>query len=327
MRTVLAYFRRNAATAAMFVVFALLFALVFYLSGAPAAAVGYASILCGAVGLVCFAVGCVRYRARRRRLAAALQDPTLPVELPPPADGAEADYQRLVLALRQVLHQRQAESDRALADRLDWFTTWVHQIKIPISGLDLLLADEEPDRAEMKNQLFRIEQYAEMALGFLRLDGGQDLRIARHELDPIARRAVKKYASWFIRKGLALDYGPVEGTALTDEKWLGFVVEQLLSNALKYTPTGSVAICTEPGPVLVIRDTGLGIAAEDLPLVFEKGYTGFNGRQGDSRATGIGLYLCRRVCEMLGHGIAIRSAPDQGTEVRLDLTERTLGVE
>ena len=327
MRTVLGYLRRNAGAAALFALFSAIFALVFYLTGAPAAAVGYAAALCAAVGLGCLAVGCARYAARRARLAAALRDPALPVELPAPADETEADYQRLALALRGELDRRQAEADSALADRLDWFTAWVHQIKTPIAGLGLLLEDREPDRGEMKNQLFRVEQYAEMALGYLRLDGGRDLVIARHELDPIARQAVKKYAAWFIRRGVALDYGPVEGTALTDGKWLGVVLEQLLSNALKYTPSGSVSVSTEPGPVLVVRDTGLGIAAEDLPLVFEKGYTGFNGRRGDGRSTGIGLYLCRRVCRMLGHGISIRSAPGQGTEVRLDLTERPLGVE
>ncbi len=321
------YLRRAAGPAALLALFAGLFALVAYLEGTPAPAVGYAALLCAAAGLVCLAAGHIRYASRRRALAAALRDPALPIELPAPADGLEEDYQRLVRALREELARREAANSRAMEDRLDWFTGWVHQIKTPIAGMDLLLDDDAPDRGEMKNQLFRIEQYAEMALGYLRLDGGRDLVLARYDLDAIVRRAVKKYAGWFIRRGVALDYDLGEQRALTDEKWLGFVIEQVLSNALKYTPRGSVRIYAEPGPVLVVRDTGVGIEPADLPMVFEKGYTGFNGRQGDGRSTGIGLYLCRRVCRMLGHDIALRSRPGEGTEVRIDLTERKLGVE
>ncbi len=324
---IFSYLRRIAPAAALFALFAGVFAAVFYLSGAPAAAVGYAAVLCGFLGLVCLAAGAVRYAGRRRQMAAALRDPLLPVQLPQAGDGLEEDYQKLIGALREELDRRQARTDRAVEDRLDWFTGWVHQIKTPIAGLGLLLEDPQPDRGEMKNQLFRIEQYAEMALGYLRLDGGQDLVVARYGLDGIVRRAVKKYAAWFIRRGVTLNYGPVEGQVLTDEKWLGFTVEQLLSNALKYTPRGSVSVYTEPGPTLVVRDTGVGIAPEDLPMVFEKGYTGFNGRRGDGRSTGIGLYLCRRVCRMLGHDISLRSEPGRGTEARLDLAERELGVE
>ena len=327
MKMAVSYLRRAAGPAALLALFAGIFALVAYLAGTPAPAVGYAALLCAAAGLGCLGAGYVRYGARRRALERALRDVSLPAELPEPGDGLEADYQKLIAAMRAEMDRRAAADGRAMADRLDWFTAWVHQIKTPIAGMALLLDDGEPDRGEMKNQLFRIEQYAEMALGYLRLDGGRDLVIARHELDAVVRRAVKKYAGWFIRRGVALDYEPLREQVLTDEKWLGFVIEQVLSNALKYTPRGGVRIYAEPGPVLVIRDTGVGIAPEDLPMVFEKGYTGFNGRQGDGRSTGIGLYLCRRVCRMLGHGIALRSRPGEGTEVRIDLTERPLGVE
>ena len=110
-------------------------------------------------------------------------------------------------------------------------------------------------------------------------------------------------------------------TVITDEKWLGFVVEQVLSNALKYTPQGSVSIYMEPEGVLCIRDTGIGIAPEDLPRVFEKGYTGYNGR-GDQKASGLGLYLCRTICRKLGHSITAESAPDEGTAIRIGLSQR-----
>ena len=106
---------------------------------------------------------------------------------------------------------------------------------------------------------------------------------------------------------------------LTDGKWLSFVVEQVLSNALKYTPAGGRIRIYGDGETLVIADSGIGIRPEDLPRVFEKGFTGYNGRE-DKKSTGIGLYLCRRVMDRLNHGISIVSRPGQGTLVRLDLS-------
>lgn len=104
---------------------------------------------------------------------------------------------------------------------------------------------------------------------------------------------------------------------LTDEKWLCFVIEQILSNSLKYTPAGIISIRAE-GTALIIEDTGIGIKAEDLPRVFERGYTGYNGRA-DKKSTGIGLYLCRRVLSRLGHTVSISSEPGRGTRVKIGL--------
>ena len=137
-------------------------------------------------------------------------------------------------------------------------------------------------------------------------------------LDGIRRASVKKFAPEFIGRRLSLDYELTGVTLVTDEKWFGFVVEQLLSNALKYTREGGIRIGLEDGKTLVIADTGIGISPEDLPRIFEKGYTGYNGRT-DLSASGLGLYLCRRVCEKLGLGIRMESEVGIGTTVRLDL--------
>lgn len=326
MRDVGAYLKKSAGAIGLFALFGIVFLTVFALSGLPVAAVGYAMALCAFFGLAYLGSGCAQYVRRDRELRRALAHPAQAGALPAPVNGLERDYQAMIAALRDELAACQARQQARYADAMDYFTAWTHQIKTPIAGMGLLLKDDVPDKGELRNQLFRVEQYTDMALGYLRLDGGSDLLIARYELDPIIRRAVKKYAGWFIRRGVALDYGGVAETALTDEKWLGFVLEQLLSNALKYTPGGTVSITAEPGPVLVVRDTGLGIAPEDLPLVFQKGYTGFNGRT-EGRSTGIGLYLCKRVCGILGHGIRIESTPGAGTAVTLDLTAAKLGVE
>ena len=113
---------------------------------------------------------------------------------------------------------------------------------------------------------------------------------------------------------------------MTDEKWLSFVIEQILSNALKYTREGSVTIYVREPKTLCIEDTGIGIAKSDLPRVFEKGYTGYNGRT-DKRASGLGLYLCRRICDSLGAKINISSEVRRGTLVSVDLEQYELGRE
>ncbi len=186
---------------------------------------------------------------------------------------------------------------------------------------------EEPTRQALSTELRRIEQYVEMVLCYLRLDAGStDYVIREYDLDSILRQAIRRQASFFIRKKISLNYKPVGVSVITDEKWLLFVIEQILSNALKYTASGSVTITLEPPKTLCVRDTGIGIAPEDLPRVFEKGYTGYNGRT-DKKASGIGLYLCRRICGNLGHRIRIDSAPGEGTRVYLELWREELEAE
>lgn len=171
-------------------------------------------------------------------------------------------------------------------------------------------------KREIESELFKIEQYVEMVLQYLRLNSSvNDFVLQEYELDGIVRQAVRKYAPMFIRKKLSLHYEPLQVKAVTDEKWLTFVVEQVLSNAIKYTSSGDIYIRMESG-CLVIEDTGIGILPEDLPRIFDKGYTGYNGRS-DKKASGIGLYLVKKILKKLGHKILIESEPGKGTKVKL----------
>ena len=166
-----------------------------------------------------------------------------------------------------------------------------------------------------------------MVLTFLRLNSeSTDYVIKEYDLDKIVKQAVKKFSTEFIGRKLSLVYEPLNTTVITDEKWLSFVMEQVLSNALKYTPAGSITITLEKEKTLRIRDTGIGIAPEDLPRIFENGYTGYNGRT-DKKASGIGLYLCKRICSNLGHTITARSMVDVGTTIDIELARTKLEVE
>ena len=181
---------------------------------------------------------------------------------------------------------------------------------------------------EISDQLFKIEQYVEMVLCYLRLDGGSDYVVKPCSLDEIIRQAVRKYAPQFIGAKNRLIYEGTDITVVTDEKWLCFIVEQILSNALKYTENGEIRIeankegLPEGHAALVISDTGIGIAPEDLPRIFEKGYTGYNGRA-YKKSTGIGLYLCRRIADKIGCSISAESVCGQGTAIRIEMGSLT----
>ncbi|MCD7755502.1 MAG: sensor histidine kinase [Firmicutes bacterium] len=247
-----------------------------------------------------------------------------------PAGGyLAADYRREKARFRQrqALERRVQELQQQLAaeqtkarQRMDYYSIWAHQIKTPIAAMRLRLQTQDSETSRSLGvELNRIERYADMVMTYLRLDGDSTDYVFRQQpLDDIIRSAVRRFSGEFIARRIALHYTPVEQSVLTDEKWLSFVIEQILSNALKYTPSGSISIYMEPPQELCIRDTGIGIAPEDLPRIFEQGYTGCNGRT-DKKASGIGLYLCRRICGELGCPISAESKPGQGTVIRLDL--------
>ena len=219
--------------------------------------------------------------------------------------------------------------NRRYEEMIDYYTAWVHQIKTPIASMRLTFQNEDSALSrKAAGDLFRIEQYVEMVLVFLRLDSeSTDYVFREYDVDGMIRQAVRRFSSQFIDKKLRLVYEPVRLSVITDEKWLLFVLEQVLSNAVKYTPSGGcVTIDLEAPATLCVRDTGIGIAPEDLPRIFEKGYTGRNGRS-DKRASGLGLYLCRRICGQLGHRITANSSPDSGTVIRIRLDQKKLDVE
>lgn len=306
---------------------------IFFLSFAfyalPMEAVAYPAVLCTVCAVVVLVRDWVRAVQKHRRFSAISSFTQFHSDaLPPVQDATQEDLLAIIRALCAEEEAFRTDTQKRYTDMVDYYSIWVHQIKTPIASMRLTLQNEDsPLSRKLQSDLFRVEQYVEMVLMFLRLSSETtDYVLAECDLDAIVRQAVKKYAGEFIGRKLQLDYMPLNVRVLTDEKWLAFVIEQVLSNALKYTREGCITISLEAPKTLCIRDTGMGIAPEDLPRIFEKGYTGYRGRV-DKTASGIGLYLCRRICTNLGHSITASSTPDVGTVIRIDLARNALEVE
>ncbi|MCI8285181.1 MAG: HAMP domain-containing histidine kinase [Firmicutes bacterium] len=329
MRLFIMYINQRKGVILMCIVFFAVFIFSFDMYHLPWQAAAYPALLCAVFGIFVIIFDFMRVRIRHKILIGIQKRPFYMLDmLPESVDIEIRDYADII----RNLYDAQRKLENSMYDRyydmVDYYTMWVHQIKTPIASMRLNLQNEDSQLSrKLSSDLFRIEQYVEMVLVFLRLDSeSSDYVIREYDLDDIIKQAVRRFAGEFIGRKLSLKYEPVNTKILTDEKWFLFVIEQVLSNALKYTKSGGVAIYMEEAQILCIKDTGIGIAPGDLPRIFEKGYTGYNGRS-DKRASGIGLYLSKQICSKLGHGISAESVLDSGTTVRIDLSRRELETE
>lgn len=311
--------------------------LYMYLIGARKQDVVYAAVLDAILLLITVLVGFFRYSSKVKALSNALKRPVEEqAQLPEATDDVEILYHRLLE--NQSIARSEAESSAAIrqSQMRDYYSMWVHQIKTPISAMKLLLEVEREELGQLicddeqsqyllsdnmdsfEDELFRIEEYVSMALQYQRVSSTEnDFVLEKVSVDGVIRDTIKKYAKIMIRRHIGINYSGTGQEVYTDGKWLAFMLEQILSNAIKYTPQGFVTIETAEEKdrfFITIKDTGIGIKAEDLPRVFEKGYTGYNGHA-DKKATGIGLYLCRQMADKLGHTIRMESEIGKGTKV------------
>lgn len=326
------YMKTHIKSLILFAVFAVTMLTVMIVFEADLRPVFYGLVLCAFLGGLLAAWDYSRYREKHELLSFVEKEITDTIDhLPLPRDLIEEDYTNIIRSSFDDKMKMAFETSRGYEEMKEYYTIWAHQIKTPIAALRLILQTEpdSPAMREISDELFKIEQYVEMVLCYLRLDGGSDYVIKTCRLDDIIKQSVRKYASQFIRTKNRLIYEGTDAEVVTDEKWLGFIIEQVLSNALKYTDGGQVSIGVESiddkissdkgqRTVLSISDTGIGIASEDLPRIFEKGYTGYNGRA-DKKSTGIGLYLCRRIAENLGCSISAQSVCGAGTTIKITL--------
>lgn len=288
----------------------------------------------------------IRYRAKIQKLGYLLShDVADYMDLEEELDCIDASYIEMIR--RQEKNRRKLESDYSEARNAmrEYYNMWVHQIKTPIAAMNVVLQSNEhgveenyaayleteqladPEAflegqremvRELQSQLFSVEEYVNMALQYQRMRSeSKDYVLKAVELNGVVRENIRRFARLFIGKKLAIDYEKTSAVVYSDEKWLNFVIGQLLSNAIKYSKKGTITIATKQENnfvYLLIKDEGIGISQEDLPRVFERGYTGYNGRA-DKSSTGIGLFLCKEVLEKLGHTIKIESKLGEGTTV------------
>lgn len=331
------FIKQNYIWILMIVTMSCIHLLYMYLIGARKQDLVYAAVLDAILLLITVLVGFFRYSSKVKALSNALKRPVEEqAQLPEATDDVEMLYQRLLE--NQSIARSESESSAAIrqSQMRDYYSMWVHQIKTPISAMKLLLEVEREELGQLicddeqsqyllsdnmdsfEDELFRIEEYVSMALQYQRVSSTEnDFVLEKVSVDGVIRDTIKKYAKIMIRRHIGINYSGTGQDVYTDGKWIAFMLEQILSNAIKYTPQGVVTIETAEEKdrfFITIKDTGIGIKAEDLPRVFEKGYTGYNGHA-DKKATGIGLYLCRQMADKLGHTIRMESEIGKGTKV------------
>ena len=225
------------------------------------------------------------------------------------------DNERLLNENRNLKSEMLNQKD----DLNAYFLMWLHQIKTPMTVSKLLL--EKPDETtntKLKMQLMYIEQYISMAMNYLKMiDHSTDMDITQVNLDDIIKNLLKKYSLLFIHNHISLEYQSNVTHVISDSQWLTILIEQILSNALKYTENGKISIqYLKDKHALEIRDTGIGIRSEDIPKIFDRGYSGFNGRMNE-KSSGLGLYLARKISERLNIQIEVESKLSKGSIFRL----------
>lgn len=219
---------------------------------------------------------------------------------------------------RENTHYRN-EEEKKQRELREYLTIWTHQIKSPLFALRLLLKKEEINPRDCEKELFEMEEYIQNILGYVRLESDStDYVFQVHSLDEMVRSTIRKYSIPCIGKNNRVEFSNTERKILTDSKWFVFLLEQIISNAIKYTENGTISFALE-GEKLKIEDSGIGIIPEDLPRIFDPGYTGYNGRL-EKKATGLGLSLAKSIGFSLRIPLEAKSEPKVGTKIYLDLS-------
>ena len=220
------------------------------------------------------------------------------------------------------------EGCKRYTDLMDYYTLWVHQIKTPIAASQLLVQDvtDRNIRSLLEQEIFKIDAYTHLVLQYLRLENfHDDLQLKQVALEQLVKEVVRKYSLFFIQKGLTINLDDLDVKVISDEKWLLVIIEQVLSNSLKYTKNGGIEVYFKDN-TLYLKDSGIGIKDSDILRVFERGFSGYNGRL-TQQSSGLGLYLSKKIADQLGHDISISSQVGQGTTVSIHFQKQKLAID
>ncbi|HFR3404010.1 TPA: sensor histidine kinase [Streptococcus suis] len=287
------------------------FILLFYLYKLPSEFLQNALLLSLTL-IILLTVGLFwKFRNRMRALEDYVHEEALPL-LNKPVDLA---YLNLIEAEKEATREQLLVYKSREEDLQAMVKMWSHQMKVPLAALSLMSQTDNLNQQDVNHQLLRLDNYMANLLNYLKLTNhASDFRFEQVEVSEVVVDLVKKYRNQFLQKDISVT---IDGNWLlkTDRKWLSFALSQIIDNALKYNKTGGkVAIELNNG--ISISDTGIGILAEDIPRLFDEGFTGFNGRE-HQKATGFGLYLTKRILSQLDLGIKVESRVDVGTTVTI----------
>jgi len=209
-------------------------------------------------------------------------------------------------------------------DYKEYIELWIHEIKIPIATSKMVIENNKNAITKsIDEELDKVENYIEQALFYARSNTVEkDYYIRKVVLKEIVNESIKKNKSSLIQEKISIDIHDLEIEVNTDNKWIVFILNQIIQNSIKYRKKENsvIEIYANQGKenvILYIKDNGIGIKQGEITRVFEKGFTGTNGRLSNKRSTGIGLYLCKKLCNKLGIGIELNSVQNEGTEVKL----------
>lgn len=328
MKLIGSYFKEKWHMLVLLITFMFIYWFVAYLYKVPSEAYTYSQQMVIFIAICYLLIDYIGFVKKYNKLLDIYENFNISLESMPKAKHLHEElYQQIITRYYELDREKIIKQKAAMEEMNDYYTLWAHQIKTPIAAMNLLLKDRESlqeNGNQLELELFRTEQYVEMVLQYLRLESiASDMILKSYPLCPIVKKSIKKYAKSFINKKISLDFETFETGVITDEKWLGFVIEQILSNSLKYTKVGGeVKIRFIDGKTkqLIISDNGIGIHEEDIPRIFDRGFTGFNGRM-DKRSTGIGLYLCKKVMQQLSHKLVVQSKVGEGTTIIIEFLE------
>lgn len=291
MKNINGFFREKIDSILLFVMILLVFWIVFYLNRLDMSIYILAAQISAFIYCIYLFILFFKYK-KTKRIEAIVED------------------------LRSENRSLKYEYNVSRREMREYFMMWIHQIKTPITATKLILDSDKVDNRELLKQLFYIDDYTNMALNYLKIsEFERDMDICGVSIDSIIKPILRKYSILFISNKISLEYEPIDFMITTDAKWFGILVEQIISNAVKYTRNGKVGLklqhCDESF-VLEIYDTGIGISSKDLPKIFDSGYSGFNGRT-NQKSSGIGLFLAKQIADKLEVAIEVESTVGKGS--------------